>query len=319
MPVLATIVTLPDNRSIIVPDTRRLEFESLDGTSLIDWAGDEFIALNGITGIDVPPRDVIRRQLPGLPGSRIDEIRDLERQVFIPVHTRPADRDWRTHLKQLASVRSFLNYRDRDYVAAEGTFDLVGYGDGTRRVLRCTYLSGMEGDYGSDQMFGWWRADGVTLLAVDPYCRGSEWSTPVVQLPIVAPFLSNDPADGFPRAITASVALGANMPVIIGGDVPTPGTVELIGPADSTHITSPAGLDVTLDAIDTGDLLVLQTGRTKSLTLNGVRADELLIGDSPQWAPFQPGATTVSIVMTGASSDTRARVYGTELFETLWG
>lgn len=319
MPILADIFDqlTPSKPVVVVPiDDRRLEFESLDGVDLISWSGGEWIVRSGISGLDVPPRNVIRDTVPGLPGSRLIEIRDLEREVFLPVTTRPDDRDYRSNLKQLAMLRSFMDYRTSDYTAADGTFDLVAYSDSGRRTLRCTYLEGLEGDYGADVMFSSWRMLGITLLAVDPYWHGEQWSTPVVGLPTPQPFLSNDPA-AHPWGLAPSVALGTGMPVTVTGDVPSPAMIELIGPSTSTRISSPGGLDVTIGAVADGQVVTVNTGRRKQVLLDGVPAWTLL-GDSPQWRPLPPGDTTVSIQILGASPATRARVYGTALWESAW-
>ncbi len=224
------------------------------------------------------------------------------------------------HLDQLATVRSFMDYRATpDFAELEGTVDLraTGQGGDTRR-LRCTYVDGMEGAEGASVGGGSnWSMFDVKLLAVDPYWHGVEWSTPVVQLPGAAPFLSNNAADGFPRQITASVAIGEDMTVRVPGDVPSPAVVELLGPADATVITSPSGLNVTIGALAAGEQFVLDTGRTKRALLNGVPAWEL-VGQSPQWRPLTPGSTTISVEVVGANDQTRARVYGTALWETAW-
>ncbi|MGN6245107.1 MAG: hypothetical protein ACTHQ3_15755 [Motilibacteraceae bacterium] len=318
MPILVDVVQGVRAPFIVVPpDTRRLEFESVDGRQLITWDGDEWISRAGITGIDVPPREVIREKVPGLPGSRLQEIRDEERVVFLPVSMRPSDRDWRTHLAQMATVRGFMDYRSADYVADEGTFDLVAYGDGSRRSLRCTYLEGLEGDYDAGSQFSWWRMVGVRLLAVDPYWHGDAWSTPEVALPKPAPFLSNSLADAFPRAISPSVALGAGMPVSVGGDVPSAAVIDGTGPWTSLHITSPQGLDVTIGAVAAGHSFHLDTGRNLECLHNGA-SDWSLVGDSPQWRPLPPGDASISIEVTGADDTTRARVSGVSLWETAW-
>jgi hypothetical protein len=157
----------------------------------------------------------------------------------------------------------------------------------------------------------------LELLAVDPYWHGLEWSTPVVTLPAADPFLSNNPADAFPRKLTPSIALGEEMPLLIPGDVASSAVVELIGPLTSALITSPAGLNVSVGALSAGQVFVLDTGRTKRALLNGVNAWDK-VGQSPQWRPLAPGLTTISIEVADATSATAARVYGTSLWETAW-
>ncbi len=323
MPIFAKVTTpTPSRPRFVYPvDNRRLEFRSPDGSEVVKWnaAGDRStLILDTATGLDVPPRDVLTDQVPGMDGARLRLIRTRERQVFLPLLVRALDGDWAWVLDKMAEIRSLQNYRLRDYVSEEGTFDLVATRDGyPERTLRATYLEGMEGDYGSGVYMPDWRIFGIKLLAVDPYWHGREWSTPTVSLPSPMPFLSNDPADAFPRQISASVALGEDMSLTIPGDVPSPAVIELTGPADQTVITSAAGLDVTIGALADGDHFVLDTGRVKTATLNGV-SDWSKVGTSPQWRPFRPGETSISMVVTGATSETRARVYGRALWETPW-
>lgn len=307
--------------SKIIPiDDRRLDFRSLSGSREVKWnlAGPRSLSvLDKTLGLDVPPREVIRDRVPGLEGSRIRLIRTGEREVFLPLLVRSPDGDWRWVLDKLAEIRALQDYRQVDYVNEDGTFDLVARARGAERRLRVSYLDGMEGDYGQDTSLPELRIFPLRLLATDPYWYGEPWSTNQVTLPAPAPFLSNDPGDAFPRAITASVALGSDMPLVIPGDVPSPASIELVGPATETVITSPAGLNVTIGEIADGDTFRLDTGRRKSATVNGVDAWEL-VGASPQWRALPPGETTISVQVTGATEGTSARVFGSSLWETAW-
>lgn len=321
MPIMASVTRAPRTGRVIVvsDDTRSLDFRSVDGSHTIAWDGVNLRVLASATGLDVPPREVRRDVVPGLPGSRLRSIRDAEREVFLPLLVASSRADWRGLLRRLGELRALMNYRASvgSVVQDEGTFDLVATTDGKQRALRCLYLDGMAGDYGEDVALPEWRRFGLSLLAVDPYWHGIEWSTPVVSLPSVVPFLSNDPADAFPRSIAPSVAIGSDMALTIPGDIPSPAVVDLVGPASSTVISSPSGLSVTIGALDDGDHFILDTGRTKRALLNGVDAWEL-VGQSPTWRPMAPGDTTVNVEVVGATEDTRARVYGTALWETAW-
>lgn len=301
-------------------DDRRLEFRSINGTREVQWnlpGGRSLAVLDTALGLDVPPREVYRDRVPGLDGSRIRHIRTDEREVFLPLLVRSPDRDWTWVLDKLAEVRALQDYRQVNYSDEDGTFDLIAVARGQERRLRVTYLDGMEGDYGQDRNLPELRLFGLKLLAVNPYWQGVQWTTRQVSLPTPVPFLSNNGADAFPRKITASVALGSDMPLVIPGDVPSPAVVELVGPCTETVITSPAGLNVTIGALTEGQTFILDTGRRKSALLNGVPTWEL-VGQSPQWHPLPPGETTISVQMTGATELSKARVYGAALWEAAW-
>lgn len=315
MPILVTLAT---DDGVVIPravDDRRLDFRSLDGESILSWTGNEYVIMSGIQGLRLAPNEVIYEKVPGLDGARLREIRTDPRTVVIPFAVFGSSP--RAHLEQLDAINAYVDFRTVDYVTAEGTFDLVASAGGSSRYLRCTYLDGMEGvegiANGNGPDFSTFDAN---LLAMDPHWRGQEWTTPIVKLPTPRPFLSDDP-DAHPWGLSSSVALGADMPVLVGGNVPSPAVIELTGPADETHITSPQGLDITIGAIDAGDTVIIDSGRRKRVLLNGVKAWTLL-GDSPQWPAMSPGANTISVVITGADTDTRARVYGTSLWKTAW-
>jgi hypothetical protein len=317
MPILAATV-----REFVVaprqPDWRRLEMRNLQGDDAVQWSGREWIMRRGVLGLDVPPREVISESVPGLDGARLREIRTGPRTVFVPIMMVATDGYNATLRAQLTRLRSFVDYRDVDYGTAEGTFDLAALTPAGGRTLRCTYVEGMEGEYTLDGGTGtYWQSYGVRLLAVDPYWHGDEWSTTEVALPKASPFLSNNIANPFPRALSASVALGADMPVTVGGDVPSPAIVEGTGPWTSMHITSPQGLDVTVGPVGAGHTLLLDTGRQLRCLLDGA-SDWSLIGDAPQWRPLPPGAASISIEVAGADVNTRARVHGDSLWETAW-
>ncbi len=228
-------------------------------------------------------------------------------------------------IEGLRRIRYLCDYRRADYVKNEGTFDLVALSPslGIERSLRVSYLEGLEGDYSQPAGYPGWRMIPLSLLAVNPYWRGGEWTTPVVALPQPRPFLRVASASSGYLALSTSTAIGADMPVTVGGDVDSPAIIDLTGPADAgTTITAASGLDVTLGALASGDMLSIDTGspltgRQVSVTLNGdVDAGWAKVGLNPKWAPLPPGDATISVVIPGATSATRARVHGSSLNET---
>ena len=317
MPLVATLATPAESPVFIPVDDRRLDFRSLDGQDLLSWGDDEWIVGADVFGLDVAPRLLTVDRVPGLRGSRLREIDDGPAEMVLPLWVKPTSRDWRDVLSMLARVRSFMSFRRVDYVADEGTFDLVASTRGRSRYRRCVYQQGLEGDYANPQGFHQWRRFALRVLAVDPDWHGEPWSTPIVRLPISSPFLTPVGTRTTPLRLTSSIALGTDMPVTVGGDIPSPVTVEIGGPATSTHITSPQGLDVTVGALTSGQTFRLETGRRKRALLNGVSAGSLL-SSGPQWRPLPPGGASISVEVTGATSETWARVFGESLWETPW-
>ena len=315
MPILLTLDTAPGEGG--QPDQPcRLDFASVDGAELIEFDSEVWINRRGTTGLDLTPREIVSDRIVGLPGSRLVQVNDLPRDIVTPIMVRLDPGLCRDMRAQLARLRTVLDYRRVDYAALEGHADLVATScDGAIRRLRVSYVDGAEGNYG-DRGDGW-AIFALRWVAHNPYWRGDEWTTPLVGVASGEAFLSTNPADGWPRKLSASVAIGEGMPVPVRGDVPSEPVIDIIGPATSTHITSPSGIDVTIGAVAAGETFRLDTRRGVSPTLNGVEAWDLL-SSAPRFAALPPGDTTISIVATGATSATRVRVWGDTLWESPW-
>ncbi len=309
-------------------DGRRLDFAGLDGQVIEAWPSTRSVVIkSGITGLNVPPRRIATDEYPGLDGARIRAggVSTGARTVGLPMFFQGTDDQPGSLDEVMARFKALLDYRRTDYAAAEGTFDLVATGaDGvSTRRLRCLYTDGLEGNLGLQADEGtWWLTAGVNATAVNPYWRGEEWTTPVVALPQPRPFLRVSSAPSGYLALSTSTAIGADMPVTVGGDVDSPAIIDLTGPAASTVVTSPAGLSITLGSLAASDVMSIDTGsaatgRLVTVTLNGdVDAGWAKVGVNPRWLPLPPGDTTISVVLTDATSATRARVHGYCLHET---
>lgn len=294
----------------------RLDLRALDGSELIHADGQIWVNRAAVTGIDLAPREIVADRIAGMDGSRLVQINTLDRDVVIPFLVRPQTRTCHEVRAQVSRLRRVLDYRRVDYAANDGHLDIVGTsGDGFSRSLRVAYVEGAEGFY-ADRGPGW-AVFALRFLAVDPYWRGGEWTTPLVGVDTTPPFLSTSGAHAWPRMLAPSVVIGADMPVDVQGDVPSAPVLDIVGPATSTTVTSPSGMSVTIGAIGAGESFRLDTRRRVSVALNGSEAWGLL-GASPRWAPLAPGATTISVVATGATAATRVRVWGDSLWESPW-
>jgi hypothetical protein len=299
-------------------DTRRLDFRTLAGDTLA-WDTPSWIPRTGIEGLHMPPREVIRGQVPGLTGSVLQEIRDVERPVSFPVFV-GSDDGHTAHLAQLARLQAFLDFTGVDYAAAGGTFDLVATSASGERSLRCVYLEGMEGSEGVDSGV-WWASFGLRLLAVDPYWHGAGWSTSTLRIPAPVGWMSA--SDGsyttvWPGGITNSLVIGANMPVTVGGDAPSWASIEVVGPA-TTFRAQAGGLDVSLvGGLAVGETMLVDTDpRSRDVTFNGVR-DWGRVAPGDRWEPMAPGRSTVTLTMADATAASSARLFGESLFKRAW-
>lgn len=324
MPILARAGVVPTTSGHVLPDprfadTRHLDFRNLAGQTLgfdtVSW-----IPMAGIEGLHMPPREVVRGQVPGLTGSLLTEIRDVERPVSFPLFV-GSDDGHAAHLDQLHRLQSFLDFTGVDYASAGGTFDLVASSVSGERALRCVYLEGMEGSEGGSSG-SWWASFGLRLLAVDPYWHGDPWSTLTVRIP--APLGWMSAADGsyttsWPGGITNSLAIGSHMPVDVAGDAPTWPSIEVVGPASTFRAQTSSGLDVSLiGGLAVGEtLLVVTDPRGRDVTFNGVR-DWSRVAPGDRWEPMLPGRSSVTLTMADATEASSARLFGESLFKRAW-
>lgn len=291
-----------------------VDFRALDGSDLIAWGREDgYVIGSGIVGFDGVPVEVSRRRTPGIDGGYIDQVVGLERDLLVPVWLRSSACHG-VHVAMSRMRSMWSRHAGRDYRTLDGTFVLAaGEAGSTGRTLPVVYVSGAEGD-GHEPGY---RVLPLRLLAVAPYWRGEQWSTPTVTQPSTAPFTSTSAGDPWPRPIASSYALGSALGVTIPGDAPSAPVVELVGPFNSVHVTSPQGLDVSIGQIAAGSTFVLDTGRHRRYHLDGVARPDL-IGSGPVWSPLLPGVASITIAVSGAAAGSSARVYGTSLWESPW-
>lgn len=318
---LAVVATPPTIEERVAPwpyyESRRVGFRDLNGNDLLTWdtSVKAFVIKQGLTGFDLPPRDLVRSKIAGIAGSRLREVRVNEREVFVPMFV--AGGGHSDFLSRRDEVADMLSEVGVDYQTNGGTFDLVASSERSTRTLRCMYESGLEGDFSADAMGNWWESFGLVLLAVQPYWQDGEWSTPTVRLPDAEAWFPD-----FPGVLSPSRVLGADMPVLVGGDAPSWPTVDVTGPATSVTITSAAaGLTVTVpDGLASGEFFRLTTDpRIKRVaSFDGV-TDWTRVGpDDAYGNGMPPGVVDVSITVPGATSATSARVYGPALYQRAW-
>lgn len=299
----------PSVREDPFEDTRTLAFRSLDGTNLIDFTGDEFFDLDGVEGLDLPPREVIRDSVPRMDGTRLREIRIGERQVFLPLFLSSQS----SHLAYLTNrdeLARLFNHRRVNLRETDGTFDLVARSARGERYLRCTYLDGMPGSRSTDSSGSAWEALGLTLLACRPYWYGEPWKTPIIKKPGNVAWFGT-----WPGQLSSSRAIGAGIPINVAGDVPSFATVDLVGPATSVTVTAP-GLSVSIPAgLAAGEpAKIVTSDRGRTALFGGVK-DWSRVAPTDRYEPLQPGLTEISIVMAGTTSNSLAQVSGPTLFE----
>ena len=296
-------------------DSRSLAFRTLDGAYPFPGTGNEFVFMPDIEGLDIPPRELIRKQLPGLDGTQLREIRTLEREVFLPIWLA----SWSSHVQYLDrrdALADLFEYRYLDYQAEAGTLDLEAISTRGVRRLRCVYQSGMSSGSKHPDGGAYWAKLGLTLLAVQPYWVADDWSTPVIQL--AGGGTEPNPFLTFPLEFTSSTVFGNNVPIEVGGDVPSWVTVEVVGPAASVLIQG-EGLTVSIPEGlgDDEEAVIITDPRKRTALFTGVK-NWARIGAITTWKPLAPGTRSLDIVMTGGGVDSRVVVHGPTLYQRPW-
>lgn len=307
-PVLAAPRAVVDETA----ETRWLALESLDGETLLPAISSAFFFQTGIDGLEIPPRELIRKKYPGMAGSKLKEIRTGEREVFLPTFL-----EGTTHPEFLAfldRLAALFNYRNVDYRSNDGTLNLVAYSRRgeqlTERRLRCAYESGMDTGYGTDNQGNIWASYGLKFLCVQPYWYGTRWSTPPIRQEAGADWFEE-----FPGELSASQTLG-DFTVTVEGDVESWSTVDLTGPGD--FIVSGEGSLASIPAVADGEKVSLITDpRGRTALFDGVR-DWARVGPSRRWRPLMPGDRELTVAVTGPSTNTEVIVSGPTLSERPW-
>lgn len=309
------------------PPRPKLTLESLDGLRVIPLDGSSgWKAQAGAVGLEMPPIDVIRATVPGVPGTVQQEVRVGERQVILPILVNAPDRLFATHQQLVAELMRLVD-------PLTGQFRIVSASPFGERQLTVTYTGGLEGDYGRGEYSTWWRKIVLTAVGCQPFAEARQDRTIEFNSPTgAAPFLGA--AGGtdvpWPRALTSSAVIGANMRVTVASEVPVNPVLELDGPMDSFAGTM---------ALEDAALPPYYGGQEWSVSIPGgvapgerfaivtdprgtsIRADgELAAGRvtlASSLTPFFPGVNVLSVIAPGGSGTTRVRLRWRELYWSL--
>lgn len=296
-------------------ESRFLSFRSLDGVDLIPFTGDEFIARWGITGLDMPPLNVVEQEYPGEDGAQVDDITVSSRLWGIPlwIGSNSGHRDF---LAKRERVQDLFDHHRVDYRTHGGTFDIVASSIRGERSLRSTYVGGWEGDWQQGTSGSYFETVPLTGRASRPYWTGERWSTPQIRRPAGLPGLG-----AFPLSLSPSRTLGADITVTVAGKAKSYARIDLMGPAPFVEITGPGLYVLIPDGLAAGESAVIDTypplRATQGALFNGV-VDWSRIAPRRQFAPVAPGDNTFNLDLGVAGVDAWATVSGPTLWNAPW-
>lgn len=259
--------------------------------------GSDFILTKGLRGFGIPVSEVRITPSAG-DGGTWRSTRKASRDLDVPITVVGTSRDdVEDKLRRLASALS-----DR-----YGTPKLrATYGDGTAFELEVHYLTGADTTYGSDagNLFCTWP---MTWRAPDPY-----WvSTTAQQYSVKADAGTSgllSAAVGSTATLSAlrvssSQALGS-ITIENTGDVDAFPTWVIDGPATNVTVTlNGVGFSYT-ETLVAGDRITIDT-KTATVTNAAGTNKYSFLGTAPKLFRIPPGNSTLSVVATGADSNTR--------------
>lgn len=290
-------------------DTRRVWLESMDGSLVVPLNVDvDRILKAGVTGLQLPPLDVVSSRTPGMPGGWLQEVNVLEREVFLPLKF-ASDASHTEFLSKLTELRGLITpIWDLVDVGDTGTFRLGVSSASGERLLDVTYRDGWTGDWGGAASGGRFENFGLNLVAVDPFFHAREYTEFTYGVADGEVFLSSTDANAWPRAVSASVTIGAGMRMTVRGDVPAWVEMEVDGPATIAELSFPGTRMTMTSPVADGSSLVLVTDpRRRSARLDGQVAWPY-IDASSKFAPLRPGVNVVNVQLGSSGEDTSMTV-----------
>lgn len=306
--------------------------ESMDGRRRIPLDGSTgWTHMPGSYGLDDAPIEAVRQSVPGVAGSSMQDVRTLEREVFIPIFMETLGTDHGAHLRMLDEIRSLPDPFSRQ-------FRIVGITERGQRHLTVTYLKGLEGSDGRDERGLFWRKIPLVAVATQPFAearvdRVVEFSQPATGGTFLGAAGGTDAP--WPRALSSAAVINDEMEVRVTSEVPVYPTLELTGPMDSftgtlspvvtdaagaiTMVQSSSAWSVSVpNGVPAGSTLRLVTDpRARSIRMNGnLAAGRVARGSTLR--PFYPGLNVLDVSAPGGTAATRVRLSWRELYRSLW-
>lgn len=244
--------------------------------------------VRGMTGRLLPPLAFTEDPVPGGAGSRTRSVRDLPRELGIPVTIRGDSRDdLRANLRSLAS----------DLYAGRGDGVLrITAPSGDVREVTGRFVSGLEGAEASPVL----DKAALVFRAPDPYWQDGETISVSYSLGSPTPFFPFFPLTLAPETVFGTTTVDND------GDVPAWPVWTIVGPGTSVVLSNDTtGESLTLTyTLASGEAVVIDTRPgAKTVTLDdGSNLYGSLDNTSTMWA-LAEGSNTVSVTFNTSTVD----------------
>jgi hypothetical protein len=288
MAVAVTTITDPDGTEWV-----------LDGTNGY-WEG------QGRKGFDAPTYVHYRDESPAMPGAFWRGVRALPRELILPVIIRDGNRDL-----ALSKRRAFT-----EALSPENGSGLcvikVSHPDGSTRWIDARYVDGIDagergpGEYGITTM-----KYSLRFMADDPYFYGAQVVMPWQMAASTRTELPIPGSDDL-FEVVSSPLLAGGVTINNPGGIKAYPTWEFVGPFTqiiAENETLGQSFTITHTAASSTDTLSLVTDPGDSYLVDELGANQwTTLSAGYQLWPLAPGDNIVNVTMTGATTDSLARL-----------
>lgn len=265
-----------------------------NGDSIVFDGANGFYLTSGVRGLGIPSTDVRITNSAGDGGTWRSTRRGV-REIDLPVVVLGDDRgDIEAKLRRLASALS-----DRYGVPKL----IANYTDGTSYEIEVHYTGGAETQFGTDagSQFCRWA---ITVQAPDPYWT----STQAVSFALTQSSGGRGLLPELQKLQVESSSLLGSFTVENVGDVDAFPVWTIEGPITDAAITLGSVGFTYENAMSTGDVITIDTKAATITDGAGVNMYGFL-GAAPKLFAFPPGASNISVVVTGSDADTKVSGY----------
>lgn len=255
-----------------------------------------YVVLKGMVGRYMPPIEYVEDEVPFESGSELRQVKVKTREVDIPLLIKAeSEVELRQRVRQTLRMVNPLH--------ADGKL-LIEAPDKSQRELSCRYVTGLEGDEGTDNKGLRWMRVVLVFRAFDPY-----WYDTAT---ITNDFKLNENSAKFfpflPLRVTSS-RVYADITVDNTGDIETYPEWIIQGPGENivlNNLTTSemVKLDLKLEAWET---VTINTSKESITKNDGENLYPSLVEGSDLWA-LQEGMNSIQIEMTNATSESNVKL-----------
>lgn len=275
----------------------QISFFDADNAETVLSEGPDSLIMPGLEGRFMPDFSFIEKEVPLQPGTRLDQVKTLPKEVVVP-HFIAAANDVALRVKLRALARA-LN-PDRGFGRLRVTDPMGG-----QREVTCRYASGLDLPETKDAAGTYWKKSLLVFRCFDPYWYDTAGIVETFETGAVAGWFPM-----FPLRLSSS-EIFADVSVDNEGDIEAWPVWIINGPATNPvlrNITTGKLLQLTLTLL-AGETLTIDTRPgAKSITKNdGSNQFGKQVAGSSLWV-LRTGPNAIRVEMAGSSQDSSVQL-----------